>query len=343
MDCKICGGKLDPKYPACPYCGTLLSTEECLALTGKEKILEEDEKAKKKQRNFLISVVVIIVSIAILSTGFYHVLSKQLNPEKPEISFNSGYGIINGNEPVVYVEIGQNAQLEYIHGAKLYAYDKSNDGVIGDALTSDYEYTKSEDGTFRTIFFNADDFDLKADEEYTYTFEMSFSFVDKKKIFVYQKAVSFPGTISGDVSDVIFDHSMEKTTQPIVEEEKTTKPVVTETTTHSESTTKADTSFIYSSFWFMTPHNEGDRYNISSIKFERNGKCAFTNFYKKGAEKWKITNTRGTYEVDGSTLLVTDSEGMVESYVIDSASKNLNGLESRKYNSTKNAEDFFGI
>lgn len=340
MKCRFCGGELDPKYPACPTCGTLLSREDCLALTGKEKILEAEEEAQKLRKRYIASIISIIVSIAIIAFGGYHLVSSYVNPEAPEMTFKSGYGIINGDEPVVYVEIGQNAQLEYIHGAKLYAYDKSDEGSIGDSLTSDYEYTKSVDGSFRTIFFDTSDFELVADEEYTYTIEMSFSFVDNSKIYVYQKTVDFPGAISGDISDIVFDHSMDD--EETTENESPTVPT-TQPTTEPEETTNADISFIYSSYWFMTPYANNDSYNISSVKFEQDGKCSFTNFYKEGSDDWKLTNSNGTYEVKGETLYVTDSEGMIDTYTIDSVEQKLTGLESRKFNSTKNAEDFFGI
>lgn len=345
MECRICGGKLDPRYPNCPCCGTVLSPEECLELTGSETIIAEEYDQKRSKARVLLSVVAIILVIAILSLGGYYALSKHLNPEKPQLSFESGYGVINGDEPVIYVEIGKNAQLEYIHGVKLYAYDKSDSSAIGDSISTDYEYTKSDDGTFRTIFFDASKFDLAPDEEYTYTFEMSFSFVDSTKIFVYQQAVTFPGEISGDASDVVFDHSMDTTsdvTQEATQEELTTE-ATTQATTKPEQTTSLDVSFIYSSFWFMTPYNDADNYSISSVKFEKNGTCSFTNFFKAGSANWTQTNTKGTYEISGTTLMVTDSEGMTESYVIDSSTKTLAGLEARRYNSTKNAEDFFGI
>lgn len=344
MQCRYCGGELDPKYPACPTCGTLLSKEDCLALTGKAKILEAEELAQKKRKNFIITTISIIVSIAILTVGGYQMLNRYINPEQPKMTFKSGYGIINGDEPVVFVEFGENEKLEYIHGVKLYAYDKSDDGAIGDALSSDYEYTKSVDGSFRTVFFDASEFDLKSDERYTYTIEMELSFVDNSKIYTYQKTVDFPSAITGDVSDTVFDHSMDDvdetteadTTQP------TTEPI-TEATTTPEETTEADVTFIYASYWFMAPYSNNDSYNISSVKFEKNGKCTFTNFYKEGSANWKLTNSNGTYEVKGETLYVTDSEGMVESYAINSQDSTLSGLEARKFNSTKNAEDFFGI
>lgn len=342
MNCRFCGAELNPKYPACSVCGTLLSKEECLALTGKERILEAEEIAEKKRKNRIITIVTIVISIAIIAFGGYHMLYNYINPEKPEMTFTSGYGIINGDEPVVYVTIGENEKLEYIHGAKLYAYDKGDDDSIGDALTSDYEYTKSVDDSFRTIFFDASKFDVQTNENYTYTIEMSFSFVDNSKIYVYQKTVDFPGAISGDASDIVFDHSMDAANLEETTSEIATVPS-TEPTTKPVETTKADISFIYSSYWFMTPYTNNGDYNISSVKFEQNGKCSFTNFFKKNKGAWAQTKSNGTYEVKNDTLYITDSEGMTDSFKIDFANKKVAGLESRKYNSTKNAEDFFGI
>lgn len=341
MECKYCGGELDPKYPACPYCGTLLTREECLAISGKEKILEAEEIAEKKRKNRIITIITIILSIAILATGGYHMLYRYINPATPEMTFTSGYGIINGDEPVVYVQIGENEKLEYIHGVKLYAYNKGVDGTIGDALTSDYEYTKSVDGSFRTVFFDISDFDLVTEETYTYTFEMSFSFVDNTKVYVYQKTVEFPGAVTGDASDIVFDHSMDNKKDETTTE-STTKPT-TESTTQDVQTTSADVSFIYNGYWFMTPFTNDGAYNISSVQFSENGKCTFTHFYKEGKKDWNVTSSKGTYEVKGDTLEVTDSEGMVETYKVNSSEQTLRGLESRKFNSTKNAEDFFGI
>lgn len=334
MNCKNCGARLDENSSICPNCG--IKTGEFVLFAGDGRSEFEEENFVAKKKNPFVTIVSIILSIAILAGGGYFALSKYLNPPKPEMTFESGYGIINGDQPVIYVTLGDNAQLEYIHGVNLYAYDKSEDGSIGEVLTSDYEYTKSVDGTFRTIFFDASEFDVEPTEENTYTFEMSFSFVDNSKIYVYTQTVDFPNQITNDASEIVFDHSMEveKTTQPTTEPEQTTE---------AKDLTEDDIKFLQESFWFMPAYTDNESYSISSIAFKGNGNCEFTHYYMKKGSSWRVTNSKGTYEIKGSAVFVTDSEGKTESYTVDADKKTVSGLEQRKYNSTKNAEDFFGI
>ena len=336
MNCKNCGARMENNAVACPNCGAKVDESQYVLLTDEGRITEMEMDYAPRKKNTWKIIICVLLLIAILAGGGYFVASRYINPKKPEMSFTSGYGIINGDMPVIYVKIGENAQLEYIHGVKLFAYNKTESGNIGEELTSDYEYTKSVDGTFRAIFFDASDFHLESDKEYTYTFEMSLSFSGSTNVFVYNQAVEFPADITGDASDIVFDHSMDTV-------DDTTEPTTAPTTKPEESTSNADISFIYSSFWYMTPFSNEDSYTISSVKFEKDGKCSFTHFYKKGTSPWQVTTTNGTFEVKGNTVFVTDSEGLTESYTVDSTNKKLNGLEERKYNSTKNAEDFFGI
>lgn len=340
MKCKNCGARLNDKSRVCPNCGAsrdgsyVLLTEEHAPVN----IDYEDDfvpaiapKPKKSKKGVKIAIVVILL-IAILGAGGYFAYSYFMPKDKPELSFTSGYGIINGDEPVIFVNIKKEPQLEYIQGVNLYPDATTSNGQ---KLDAEYEYTKNIDGTFRTIFFDASKLDIKKGEEYTYTFEMMFSFTGNKQIYTYEQVVKFPGEITQNASDYVFDHSMEET-KPA--DESTTKPA--ETTT-SATTTSVSTEFIKTGFWYTKPITNGDNRIISAIKFDNNGACTITHYSKAGNASWVKTDTNGKYEIKENSVFVTDSEGKIESYAIKN--NTLDGLTARKYNSTENADDFFNL
>ena len=62
----------------------------------------------------------------------------------------------------------------------------------------------------------------------------------------------------------------------------------------------------------------------------------------------KLKNSRvAVFSIDGNTLKIKTADGEEDEFTLDKKNKTIsqgnNKLTSRKYNSTKNAEDFFGI
>lgn len=343
MKCKNCGAKMNDKARVCPNCGAsreggyVLLTEDINPSNDYEYEEFVPATTSKRKNNKAGKIIVaIILLIAILGTAGFFGYKYYIAPKnKPELSFTSGYGVINGDQAVIYVNIKKEPQLEYIQGVQLYGFDKTKEQ--GDVVIStDYEYTKNIDGTFRTIFFDTSKFDIKKGQEYTYTFEMMFSFADDDNVYDYMQVVKFPGEITENASDFVFDHSMND--EDADAEESTTK-APEETTT--EATTSVSTDFIKTGFWYTKPVTNGDTRLISAIQFADNGACTITHYVKKGNEKWQISNTNGKYEIKEGSVFVTDSEGKTESYAIKKDA--LEDLTARKYNSTENADDFFGI
>lgn len=337
MKCKNCGARLNKNSTICPNCGANSDGEYVLLsndIPTEYEDLYSDEKPRRNRKHGKSGAkiaIIIILLIGILAGGGYFAYDYFMPKEQPELSFTSGYGIINGDEPVIYVVISENAQLQYIHGVTAYDGDK--------ALSTDYEYTKNVDGTFRAIFFDIDDvkpddFDADGVRNYTYNFEMKFSFFDNSTIYTYNQDVEFTNEFNYNVASAVFDHSLQ-----VKDDVSTTAPAQTETTT---AQTQINAKFIESGYWFTKPYHDADNYNISAIKFNGDGTCAITIYTKTGKEAWQTTNTKGKYEIKENSVFVSDSEGMVTSYAIKN-DNTLDGLTARKYNSTDNADDFFNL
>lgn len=352
MNCKNCGAKIKDNARVCPNCGAFCGDETgYVLLTSDDKMDDfysyDNSKGKKKSGlKFLISAILIIAIIGagayIYFTDFYD------NDKKPEIVFSSGSGIVNGDEKIIYVAIENSSNIEYIHGVSLYAYDKNDkSSPSADAVSTDYQYTKSVDSSFRTIFFDTDDLELKKGEDYTYTFEMNFSFAGSDKIYTYDQSVSFNSNITENISDIIFDHSLDKEVSEDASQEQTTE----KTTAAAKKVVNND--FIYNGYWFTEPYNDADSYTIFALNFNKNGSYISTQYYKNGSADWKVTTYKGTYVIEDGFLVVNNGEGTESSYYkIDSTNSSLtededgqavSSLTNRKYNSIKNAEDFFGI
>ena len=264
----------------------------------------------------------------------------------------SASGIINDDEEIVYVLLKEDSKIEYIHGVSIYDYDKTDKNTEEkEAVSTDYEYTKNIDSTFRAIFFDIKDINAKKGKN-VYTFEMKFSFYDSDEIYTYLYPVSFTSEPNSDIADLIFDHSEEETTLPSEnnqqnEDEKTTKAQKT------TKLSKGDYSFIYNFYWYTEPVQNGDEYSISALKLNRDNTYVSTSYFKNGDSSWQITTSNGKYKIENGFVVIDNGEATESTYYkIDTDNNSLfeeeNGkkaatLSSRKYNSIKNAEDFFGI
>ncbi len=216
MKCKNCGARISSEESVCPNCGALINGEKGYTLLSDYDRIEDfystdvTESPKSKIRYLVILLVVALVSSG-LSFAWFNYIHPQKNTA-PELSFSSGSGVINGNEKVIYVFIEDSSKVEYIHGASVYSSEPSAnpEAETGqEPVSTEYEYTKNIDASFRSIFFYADDIiSEESGGEYNYYVQISVSFIGSKEHYYYTVPVTFTSDITDDASDVVFDHSM---------------------------------------------------------------------------------------------------------------------------------------
>ncbi len=344
MNCKNCGTRLSEKAKVCPNCGAFVDDSSGYTLLASDDRIYDvysTEKKQKKKNSPLKNFIIFLLVILIAGGGgllFFGKIQPMLN-KPPELTFKEGSGIINKDEKVIYVLLDKNSDIQYIHGVKLYDYDKTS-GELRDAVSDEYEYTKSIDSTFRAIYFDMKDFNLVNGEKYTYTFEMKFSFNGSEKIHTYTDAVSFDGEITEDASDIVFDHSLNEGSQGSGENKKGTTAASTES--------KEDYSFIHEGYWYTYPSTQGNVRSISAFKFDKSNNYTVTDYTKNGNEDWKVSTEKGTYKIqDGAAVLDNGASFELDS-ANDTIAETADGkvtqlLTNRKYNSIQNTEDFFGL
>ncbi|MGN0524267.1 MAG: zinc ribbon domain-containing protein [Eubacterium sp.] len=340
MNCKNCGAKINSKDRECPNCGASITRENGYVLSfAKDEKYDYDDEPPKRRNNFKGIIALILIAALIVGGEYYYFGVYKKKDVQPQVNFSYGAGLINSDQQIVYVALDEYSKIEYINGVSLYGYDRTSSGKNNDSpLSTDYEYTKSISGIFRAIFFDLEDFDIEKGKDYTYTFEMTFSFYDNSNQYTYTQVVNFSGSAEEDVSDIVFDHSM-KTDVPTAE--STTQPPET-TVAATEKTTEpssGDASFLYSGFWYTDPYHDGDNYSIDAIQLSQNGGCTITSYNKTGSANWTTTQKNTGFSIKGDVLTI-DGDG---DYIIDYGSFTVAGLTQRKYNSIKNTEDFFGM
>ena len=347
MNCKNCGMRLSDKAKVCPNCGAFVDDSSGYTLLAADDryydVYSNEKKVKKKKsplRTFLVFVLVIIIAGG--GTFLYFDKIQPMMNKPPELTFNQGSGLINKNEKVIYVLLNKTSNVQYIHGVSLYNYDRTKIDEIREPVSTDYEYTKSIDSTFRAIFFDTKDYNINKDEKYTYTFEMKFSFTGSDKIYTYLHTVTFDGDISEDASDIIFDHTLNEGSAGNKLKQGTTKSGDT------EKEKKEDYSFIYSGYWYTTPTTENNVRSISAFKFDKGGSYTVTHYVKNGGDSWKVSNENGTYKIENGELILSlegsfTLDGENEEIYESADTKKTQTLTNRKYNSLANTEDFFGL
>ncbi len=346
MKCKNCGAKVEKESSICPNCGASVNkNSDYVLLTNQDKVYEDiySSKRKKKKKPLQKAMAVILSLVVIIGAGvcsYFYFYGKDSASDKPQLSFSSGYGVINEDEPVIYVLIKDSSSIQYIHGVNIYNGEVNEKTLKKqDVISSDYNYTENVDKSFRCIFFDMDSLNLNKNENYTYTFEMTFSNYNDDNRYTYYKTVNFSGSTSTDISDTVFDHSLSETTT----EQTTSAASETESTSEKENT--AD--YIYDSYWYTTPYNDADSYSISAFKFNSDGTFTSTDYSKTGSDDWAVTTNKGEFKIKGNTLTISTSDGESDELTLDkdnkTISQNKDKLTSRKYNSIKNAEDFFGL
>lgn len=347
MYCKNCGTRLNDNAKVCPNCGTFIDDGSGYTLLTADNRLDDfysSEPVEEKKGSGVVAYIIsLILVIAIAGGGAYYYFThiKPKTAPAPEVSFTSGCGIINEDVPVVYASFEKDASIQYIHGVSLYEYD-GKDTSGAKLLSNDYEYTKNIDDTFRAIFFDTTEFKLKNDKTYNYYFEIKLGFIGSNDIFTYTQPVSFKGGFTESAADIVFDHSNSKSSGASQKEEETTE---------EKTTKKTETGFIYESYWFTRPVTDNDTRTIFAFKFSKDNTYTSTKYEKKGGSDWSVSTHNGKFKIEGEYLVASDSDGGEKSYYKignSSLTEELDGepvqnLTPRKYNSVKNAEDFFGL
>jgi hypothetical protein len=352
MNCKNCGARIKDNAKVCPNCGAFCDDDTGYVLLTSDDKMDDfysNEPEKKKKNSSFKFILSALLVIAIVGAGAYYYFTNIYDGNKsPQLTFSTGSGIINGDEKVIYVTVNNDSKIEYIHGVSL--YQNENGEKSDKSVSSDYQYTKNIDSTFRAIFFDTDDLNLKEGEDYTYTFEMNFSFIGSDKIYTYTQDITFNSEITDDVADVIFDHSLDDTTTTTAQQTTTT---TTTTSAQTTSTAVKNNDFIYNGYWFTEPYHDADSYTIYAIKFNNNNTYTSTCYYKDGDADWQVTTYSNSFIIEDGYLVVDNGEGTeTTTYKIDSEKSSLTQefdqeevetLTNRKYNSIKNVEDFFGM
>ena len=335
MKCKNCGANIENPRGVCPVCGCAVVQDEGVSLGNiKYDSAKYDYAPINKKKRFIIASIVIILIFAIASFVLFYVQSLKI--PQPEMSFTTGQGIINDDEHIIYAFIDDSSHLEYIHGVKLYEGEVDENTIkISKPVLSDYQYTKSVDEGFRAIFFDLDELNLEEQGNYTYTFQMTFSFVGDENWYTYYETVNITGSTNLDVTKIIFDYSMLDT------------PNVNNTTASSNPL-----DFVYDGYWYTQPVQSQDTFTIYSLKLNKDNSCVITKYSKSGEMNWEVETEKSTYTLEDEKLSVDFGNNHTESYVVDTKNKTIavSGtsakkvlLTQRKNNTLKNAEDFFGL
>lgn len=335
MKCKNCGANIENPRGVCPVCGCAVVQDEGVSLGNiKYDSAKYDYAPVNKKKRFIIASIVIILIFAIASFVLFYVQSLKI--PQPEMSFTTGQGIINDDEHIIYAFIDDSSHLEYIHGVKLYEGEVDENTIkISKPVLSDYQYTKSVDEGFRAIFFDLDELNLEEQGNYTYTFQMTFSFVGDENWYTYYETVNITGSTNLDVTKIIFDYSM------------LDAPNVNNTTASSDPL-----DFVYDGYWYTQPVQSQDTFTIYSLKLNKDNSCVITKYTKSGESNWEVETEKSTYTLEDEKLSVDFGNNHTESYVVDTKNKTIAVfgtsakkvlLTQRKNNTLKNAEDFFGL
>lgn len=340
MKCKNCGARLGAEETTCPNCGAAVAEEEGYTIITAEDTLEDIYSDRERQPRRGLRLLIIALLVIALAAGGSYAYFNFLMPKtnaKPELTFTSGAGVINDNEKVVYLSLEKGNNIQYIHGVRLY-----NETAEGEPLSTDYEYTKNVDDTMRTIFFYVDDLGVKENTAYSYIFTVTVSFNGSDTRYDYEQEVSFNGTMTDDVSAVVFDHSMYERA-----DNENAADATTEATTAATTAAPVDTAFVYETkFWFGVPVTDGDKKSVDVYAFEEDG-YEVTHYTKDGDGDWQQAKESGDLKEDNNTLVLTGDSGTVkitvgsEKLTLENAGKASGELVARNYNSLTNVNDMF--
>lgn len=349
MRCKNCGEVVPKNSSICTNCGSVVDKKSDYVLLTNEvnvtKSQPQNLKQAKKKKQVNTTLAVIISCIFIIAAGigsYFFFIDQNANRPQPELEFTSGYGVINGDEQVIYVTIKDSSKIEYIHGVKLYDSQIDGKSLDGNVVSTDYKYTKNIDNSFRTIYFDMDDLNLDPSQNYTYSFQMSFSFYEDENVYNYYNTLNFVGSTQNNIAEIVFDHTKKDTNKVDLEEE----------TAVAQDNQNADKSFIYSTYWFTKPYKTDTYWSISSFGFNQDNTYSVTKYERATDGFWQVSSSNGTFEINKNTIILKDENGIEESsFEFDANAKSIyeiagdaqakNELTSRKYNTVQNAENLF--
>ena len=339
MICKNCGAQMKDKARVCPVCGAFVDDESGYTLLTADDKLDDyysyDPYArppKRRGRTALLLLLAVVV-IALSSVGglyFMNNIAPKLSPN-PAVSMQTGSGIINENEKVIYVTLS-NKDIVRIHGVSLIDSKLDSNAVI----TSDYEYTKNVNDTFRAIFFDTKELELKSGKTYEYEFEIKLSFNGDERIYTYRQPIKFDGNISGDAADIVFDHSMSDGTAA-------NSGDAAQTTQKK----KAKIGFIREGFWYTVPESRDGVNTVAALEFLSSGKVNRYTYTQEDEGEWKRADASGKYTLDSDILTLTIGNDTLQVKVDGKKliqlkdGKPAGELASRVYNSAINAQTFF--
>lgn len=340
MTCKNCGAELKDTARVCTACGAFVDDESGYTLLTADDRIDDyysfdpySEPPRSRSKVALMAVIMILV-IALSSVGGLFFLNKvvpKLHPN-PEVAMTAAGGVINEDEKVIYVTLNNN-DIEKIHGVSLIDTALDSNAVI----SSNYEYTKNIDDTFRAIFFDTADLDLQSGKTYEYTFEIKLGFTKDESVYTYRQPIKFDGNISGDASDIVFDHSLSADSG-----EQTTAAQTEETTVK-----KADIGFIYTGYWYTLPVSSGDVNTVAALEFSKDKTVKRYTYTREGEGDWKRSDSSGSFKLSGDILTVKTGEEQLQIRVKGKTLIQLQDnreegeLAARKYNSAVNAQTFF--
>lgn len=332
MKCKNCGATVPKGSNLCINCGAVLKKDS----VNFSDIPREEPKEKNRRHPAAKKIISIILSLLIIlgagTASFYFFYQKNMQKEKPALDFSYGQGVINGDESIVYTAPSNSSKLQFIHEVKLYEGDVSqNDIVKSKVIGDDYKYTKNIDDSVRAIYFDLNDLGLKKGKNYTYTFEMTFSFYNDDNRYTYLQAVNFAMS-DNDISNVIFDHT------------------VAEATTDNQATSenedaKITNDYIYDNYWYSQPFkDENNRTAVNSLKFSDDGSCTVTYYVRDEAQRWTVTTYKGSFEIKDNKVSAKLDNGKSATLTLNPKARTLTpdnsdkSLTERTHNSVTNAE-----
>lgn len=343
MKCKNCGAVVPKGSSICPNCGAVNNKKSDYVLLTNEvspSIKAETKAQKKKGNKFFFGFLSLILIVALGVGSFYYFTNQNAQEPQPQLDFFAGYGIINGDEPVVYVSIKDSSKVQYIQGVTCYnkkMYSLENDAIT---VSTDYKYTKNVDNSIRTIYFDMADLKVDEGKNYTYTFEMKYSFHGDDNIYVYYQPVNFVGSTRNNVSEIVFDHTVEDTQS---QDEIVTQPITN------------DESFIYDLYWYSNPVVDNGNYSIYSFGFDKNNNATYTRYSMKAGKPWSTKSSVSKYEIKNDRIVI-DMDEATESFeiIIDKENRALFDVDNetnnkstqytfREYNSLEEAKLFFGL
>lgn len=347
MKCVNCKMPLPNSTDVCPNCGYVFEKNDGYVLLSNEaeKPKQNIEYAKPKRRGvsgFVFYLITVLLAVAVGIGSFMYFSSQYETMPQPELEFFAGYGVVNGDEQVVYVSVKDASKIEFIHGVT--CYDKNMYSMQKDAnvVSSDYKYSKNVDKSFRTVFFDMKDLNVESGKNYTYTFEIKFSFYGDENIYTYYQPINFVGSTKIDVGEIVFDHTKQDTKKP---EAVTSENVVKQTTQN----------ILQSAYWFSKPTIKETGYSIYSFKFEKNGVVTKTIYTMELAQPWKTTTVVGNYTIkEDRAVLKFDNAKNNATVEVDKDTNELFSFDTnlkqkkaqytaREFNTVKVAKKFFGL